>query len=103
MAFPSLANRGVILSPRRTCGNQGSIRKPPSSTVSKNVSKHQINRPEILPLTAIAKSQHEKIRRFQEQQLEQAYRKTKAFPSDMSGVLTARNGGVRSDTDLLNG
>jgi hypothetical protein len=39
-------------------------------------SKHQINWPEILPLTAIAKSQHEKIRRFREQQLEQGYRKS---------------------------
>ena len=41
--------------------------------------KHQINWPEILPLTAIAKSQHEKIRRFQEQQLEQGYKKSKGI------------------------
>ena len=39
--------------------------------------KHQINWPEILPLTAIAKSQNEKIKRFQEQQLEQGYKKSK--------------------------
>ena len=39
--------------------------------------KHQINWPEILPLTAIAKSQNEKIQRFQEQQLEQGYKKSK--------------------------
>ena len=39
--------------------------------------QHQINWPEILPLTAIAKSQNEKIRRFQEQQLEQGYKKSK--------------------------
>jgi len=39
--------------------------------------QHQINWQEILPLTAITKSQHEKIRRFQEQQLEQAYKKPK--------------------------
>jgi hypothetical protein len=39
--------------------------------------QHQINWREILPLTAITKSQHEKIRRFQEQQLEQGYKKPK--------------------------
>jgi hypothetical protein len=39
--------------------------------------KHQIHWPEILPLTAIAKSQDEKIRRFQEQQLQQGYKKSK--------------------------
>jgi hypothetical protein len=39
--------------------------------------KHQINWQEILPLTAIAKSQNDKIRRFQEQQLEQGYKKFK--------------------------
>ena len=44
----------------------------------KIASKHQINWPEILPLTAIAKSQHEKIRRFREQQLEQGYKKSKS-------------------------
>ena len=42
----------------------------------KIASKHQINWSEILPLTAIAKSQNEKIRRFREQQLEQGYRKS---------------------------
>jgi hypothetical protein len=36
--------------------------------------QHQINWPEILPLTAIAKSRDKKIRRFQEQQLEQGYK-----------------------------
>jgi hypothetical protein len=41
--------------------------------------KHQINWPEILPLTAIAKSQHEKIRRFREQQLDQGYKKSKGI------------------------
>jgi hypothetical protein len=45
----------------------------------KIASKHQINWPEILPLTAIAKSQHEKIRRFREQQLEQGYKKSKTI------------------------
>jgi len=45
----------------------------------KIASKHQINWPEILPLTAIAKSQHEKIKRFQEQQLEQDYKKFKGI------------------------
>ena len=45
----------------------------------KIASKHQINWPEILPLTAIAKSQNEKIRRFREQQLEQGYKKSKGI------------------------
>lgn len=42
----------------------------------KIASKHQINWPEILPLTAIAKSQHQKIRRFQEQQLEKGFKES---------------------------
>ena len=42
-------------------------------------SKHQINWRDILPLTAIAKSQQEKIRRFREQQLEQGYKKSKGI------------------------
>ena len=41
----------------------------------KIASKHHINWLEILPLTALAKSQNDKIRRFQEQQLEQGYKK----------------------------
>ena len=41
--------------------------------------QHQIRWPEILPLAAITKSQDEKIRRFQEQQLEQGYRKSKGI------------------------
>ena len=45
----------------------------------KIASKHQINWPEILPLTAITKSQDEKIRRFQEQQLDQGYKKSKGI------------------------
>lgn len=43
----------------------------------KIASKHQIIWPEILPLTIIAKSQNEKIKRFREQQLEQGYKKSK--------------------------
>jgi len=39
--------------------------------------KHGINWAEILPLTAITKSQDEKIKRFQQQQLEQGYKKSK--------------------------
>jgi len=39
--------------------------------------KHQINWQEILPLTAIGRSQDGKIRRFKEQQLEQGYKKSK--------------------------
>ena len=42
-------------------------------------SEHQIHWPEILPLTAIAKSQNEKIKRFREQQLEQGYKKSKGI------------------------
>jgi hypothetical protein len=45
----------------------------------KIASEHQINWLEILPLTAIAKSQHEKIRRFKEQQLERGFRKSKGI------------------------
>jgi len=41
--------------------------------------QHRINWPEILPLTAIAKSQDKQIRRFQEQQLEQGYKKSKGI------------------------
>lgn len=40
----------------------------------KMASKHQLNWSGILPLTAIAKSPDEKIRRFQEQQLEQGFK-----------------------------
>ena len=43
----------------------------------KIATKHLINWQEILPLTAIVKSQNEKIKRFQEQQLEQGYKKSK--------------------------
>ena len=43
----------------------------------KIASQHHIPWAEILPLTAIAKSRDPKIRRFQEQQLEQGYRKSR--------------------------
>lgn len=45
----------------------------------KIASKHQVNWSEILPLTAIAKSQQEKIKRFREQQLEHGYKKAKGI------------------------
>ncbi len=45
----------------------------------KLASKHQINWSEILPRTAIAKSQNEKIRRFREQQLERGYKTAKGI------------------------
>ncbi len=45
----------------------------------KIASKHQINWQEILPLTAIAKSQNEKIMRFRAQQLERAYKTSKVI------------------------
>jgi len=45
----------------------------------KIASKYQLNWPDMLPLSAIAKSQHEKIRRFQEKQLEQGYRTSKGI------------------------
>lgn len=41
--------------------------------------KQLINWTEILPLTAIAKSQDEKIRRFHEQQLQQGFKKSKGL------------------------
>jgi hypothetical protein len=41
--------------------------------------KHHISWKEILPLAAIARSRDEKIRRFQEQQLEQGYKKLKGI------------------------
>ena len=41
--------------------------------------KHQINWLEILPLTAISKSQDEKIRRVREQQLDQSYKKSRGI------------------------
>lgn len=45
----------------------------------KIASKHQINWTEILPLNAIASSRNEKVRRFQEQQLDQGYKKSKGI------------------------
>lgn len=45
----------------------------------KIASTHQINWTEILPLTAIAKSKNEKIKRFQQQQLNQGYKKAKGI------------------------
>jgi hypothetical protein len=45
----------------------------------KIASKHQIKWPEILPLTAIAKSQNGKIRRFREQRLERDYKTAKGI------------------------
>jgi len=48
-----------------------------SVRAQKIAAKHQINWRDILPLTAIARSQHEKIRRFQAQQLEKRYKKSK--------------------------
>jgi len=46
---------------------------------SQIASKHQINWREILPLAAIARSQDKQIRRFQEQQMEQGYKKSKGM------------------------
>jgi hypothetical protein len=45
----------------------------------KIASKHPINWPEILPLTSTPKSHHEKIIRFQEQQLEQGFKNSKGI------------------------
>jgi hypothetical protein len=41
--------------------------------------RHRIDWKEIVPLATIAQSRHEKIRRFQEQQLEQGYKKSKSI------------------------
>jgi hypothetical protein len=46
-----------------------------SRRARKIAGKHQLNWPEILPLPAITKSRHEKIRRFQENQLDQGGKK----------------------------
>lgn len=51
-----------------------------SNRARKIAGKHQINWPEILPLTAIAKCQNDKIRRFREQQLERGYNTSKGIP-----------------------
>ena len=48
-----------------------------SQRARKIASRHQIKWLEVLPLTAIAQSRIEQIRRFQEQQLEQGYKKSK--------------------------
>jgi len=48
-----------------------------SHRARKIAGENQLNWPEILPLTAIAKSQNERIQRFQEQQLEHGYKKSK--------------------------
>jgi hypothetical protein len=45
-----------------------------SQRARKIANRHQINWEEILPLSAIAKTQNEKIRRFQQQQLEGGFR-----------------------------
>lgn len=42
-----------------------------------HANKHQINWAQILPLAAIAQSQHEKIKRFQKQQLEHGHNNSK--------------------------
>ena len=45
----------------------------------KIATRHRINWQEIVPLTAIAECRNEKIRRFQEQQLEQGYKKSRGI------------------------
>jgi len=89
--FLQQAERGQILA-RHWLGAANQVLKLTTDQRAwKIAGKHQINWAEILPLTAIAKSQHKKIRRFQEQQFEQGYKNQRVFPSDvMSGALTAR-------------
>jgi hypothetical protein len=53
------------------------LRLTSGSRARKISAKHQINWSEILPSSSIGKSQDKKIRRFQEQQLEQGYQKSK--------------------------
>jgi hypothetical protein len=50
-----------------------------SLRAQKIAGQHQIDWSHILPLTAIAQSKDEKIRRFREQQLQQGYKKSKGF------------------------
>jgi hypothetical protein len=52
------------------------IKLTTSVRARKLAKKHGLDWAEILPLAAIAKSEHEKIRRFREQQLEKGYRKS---------------------------
>ena len=81
--FLQQVERGEI--PARHC--LGAVNQVLKLTTDKRgrkvASQRQINWQEILPLTTIARSQNEKIRRFREQQLEQGYKKSKgsAIPS----------------------
>ena len=77
--FLQQVERGEIPA-RHWLGAANQVLKLTTSNRAKKIaSKHQLNWPEILPLTTIAKSQHEKIRRFREQQLEQDYKKSKGI------------------------
>jgi hypothetical protein len=64
-----------------------SANRRPGGQARKIASEHHINWPEILPLTAIAKSHHEKIKRFQEQRLEKGYKNPRAITSDVMSAL----------------
>lgn len=50
-----------------------------SHRAQKIAGQHQVDWSRILPLTAIAQSKEEKIRRFQEQQLQQGYKRSKGI------------------------
>lgn len=66
--------------PRHWLGAANQVLKLTTTNRARKIaSQHQINWPEILPLTAIAKSRDEKIRRFQEQQLKQGYKNSKGI------------------------
>jgi hypothetical protein len=55
------------------------LRLTTSHRAQRIASEHQIQWPEVLPLTAVAKSQNEKIKRFREQQLERGYKRSKGI------------------------
>ena len=61
------------------------IKLTTSHRARKMAGKHQIDWPAVLPLSAIAQSKNEKIRRFHEQQLRQSYRKSKGKGQVTSG------------------
>jgi hypothetical protein len=65
---------------RHWLGAANQVLKVTSGRRGRRIAKtHQINWREILPLSAIAKSQDKQIRRFQEQRLEQRYKQSKAI------------------------
>jgi hypothetical protein len=77
--FLQQVERGQIPA-RHWLGAANQVMKLTTSVRARRIaSRHQIIWPEILPLTAISKSQQQKIRRFKEQQLEKGYKKPRGI------------------------